>query len=35
MPFRNVDGSTEMLESERAQIYSRILFANSGKRQRG
>jgi len=23
-----------MLESERAQLYSRILFANSGKRQR-
>jgi len=35
MPFRNVDESTEMLESEGAQLYSRILFANSSQRQRG
>jgi hypothetical protein len=34
LTFRNVDGSTEMLESGGAQLYSRILFANSGKRQR-
>jgi hypothetical protein len=32
--FRNVDGCTEMLESGGAQLYSRILFANTGKRQR-
>ncbi|MCU1297226.1 MAG: hypothetical protein JWO91_1504, partial [Acidobacteriaceae bacterium] len=33
--FRNVDGSTEMLESGSTQFYSRILVVNSGKRQRG
>jgi hypothetical protein len=33
--FRNVDGSPEMLESGSAQLYSRILFANSTRRQRG
>ena len=35
MSFRNVDGSSELMESERAQFYSRILVANSHKRQRG
>ena len=35
MTFRNVDGSPEMLESGSAQLYLRILLANSGKRQRG
>jgi hypothetical protein len=35
MSFRNVDGPTEMLESEGAQFYSRILVGNIGKRQRG
>src|SRR5579863_231712 len=35
LPFRNVDGSAEMLESEGAQLYSRILLANSRQRQRG
>ncbi len=34
MSFRNVDGRTEMLESEGAQFYSRILVANKNKRQR-
>jgi hypothetical protein len=34
MSFRNVDGRTEMLESEGAQFYSRILVANNNKRQR-
>jgi len=33
--FRNMDGSPEMLESGGAQLYLRILFANSSKRQRG
>jgi len=35
LTFRNVDGYSEMLESEGAHFYSRILFANSSKRQRG
>ena len=35
MPFRNVDGPSEMLESKEAHLDSRILFANSRKRQRG
>jgi hypothetical protein len=33
MSFRNVDGSSEMLESGSAQLYSRILVANKSKRQ--
>jgi len=35
MNLRNMDGSPEMLESGNAQFYSRILFVNSSKRQRG
>ncbi len=35
MNLRNVDGSPEMLESGDAHFYSRILFVNSSKRQRG
>jgi len=35
MNLGNVDGSTEMSESGGARLYSRILFVNSGKRQRG
>jgi len=35
MNLGNVDGSTEMLESVFAQLYSRILVVNSGKGQRG
>src|SRR5215471_11337994 len=31
--FRNVDGSPEMLESESAQCYSRILLVNRNGRQ--
>ena len=33
MSFRNVDGSSEMLESGSVQFYSRILVANKSKRQ--
>jgi len=35
LAFRNMDGSTEMTESGFAQLYSRILVAINGKRQRG
>jgi hypothetical protein len=35
LAFRNMDGPTEMMESGFARLYSRILVANSGKRQRG
>ena len=35
LAFRNMDGPTEMVESRFAQLYSRILVANSGQRQRG
>jgi hypothetical protein len=35
LAFRNMDGSTEMMESGFAQLYSRILVAINGKRQRG
>jgi len=35
MHLRNMDGPTDMLESGIAQLYSRILFVNSSKRQRG
>ena len=35
MSFRNMDRLTEMSESEGAHLYSRILVANNGKRQRG
>ena len=33
MSFRNVDGSTEMSESESARLYSRILVVNDHQRQ--
>jgi hypothetical protein len=35
LAFRNMDGPTEMVESRFAQLYSRILVANSNQRQRG
>jgi hypothetical protein len=35
MPFRNVDGSSEIVESKGAHLDSRILFVNRCKRQRG
>src|SRR5208337_2051759 len=35
MPFRNVDGASEMLDSEGAHLDSRILVANRRKRQCG
>ena len=34
LSFRNVDGSSEMLDSGVAHLYSRILVANIRKRQR-
>lgn len=33
MPFRNVDGVSEMVESVGTQLYSCILLANSSQRQ--